>query len=973
MLALLLLLYHAAAKGVSDNPQDTYIIEKIVSCPDVGYYFKRDLRWNAIEPACRLCFCRDNGTAVCWRRELRRCDVQHYHHFRDKKRDRIRRSPGLAEVFFRDAAKDVFNKNTSEECKPYESSYSKGCPPADWCLGCTVCDCDANGRWDCHTLSFCTDDKGKKKMRNKITKPQALKKKAPTTIKKQKPETSKKPNKYHPPKNIIKAKGKQLSQINEPAKSQSKFTKKRNKPKNLTIKKAKAPVYKKKPTPKSNEKSNSKIIKKSMQPSSVQIVKGNTKTLKDNEEVIRDIAHTIYKKVMDAVEKIVMDSKKNISHKKNLQKQHCLHKGKRSKREITSMISTATDTNTTEESFVYQSFDSGVIKKNRKQNLKINLTWKKHLVRTLCNNFGFCKIDLHRKNISSKIYALKAESNRIMNSINGIKGILNLLQIHRIKNNNLVNLHKQFIKNDIEKLHAIVKDKSEQYNLKDLTQTQKVQVAYIKQNHKIFTQSMENFAHILNDIVRTKPSRIIFHPKVLDHYFINPNNHRVIKATKVNVNKNITIEQKLDKIKALLLNYNLVQNKFMKRMYDVIMSLEIQRNTTKYKEKHTKVNNEIKNNDKVALEVYTKNIIENLRKLKNLAQKFGIKNRPKREAMEDDGLVEYLLILMEYLLKQKKQLRISPVSDGIDLLINAIKSAPDIKVSRKKVLEYVPARVEEETTESILTLPNAIKMDETNNTASYAVPKFKTFESMDEDEENSDYYQYYKKEHKSNNFNVKEMPETEDTVYFSTTQDTVISLSNNEKNNVVKENGKGYELFTDEPEEDDGDVLTTTKPLDIISKSLTHHIPTRIPLGILENGQSTSKQANDAHIHNSRIKLSWIEESYNQEEERKELPRFTETTTQKQSPTHAALVLFTRTRVNKKAKLNKYDDPISSISKEITDEESKRTKYFNSEYVMYKKQMNFLNSLDYGTEKIDIDGDSKEDKPNVEQFPLYFV
>ncbi|CAH2261180.1 jg17200 [Pararge aegeria aegeria] len=667
-------------------------------------------------------------------------------------RDRIRRSPGLAEVFFRDAAKDVFNKNTSEECKPYESSYSKGCPPADWCLGCTVCDCDANGRWDCHTLSFCTDDKGKKKMRNKITKPQALKKKAPTTIKKQKPETSKKPNKYHPPKNIIKAKGKQLSQINEPAKSQSKFTKKRNKPKNLTIKKAKAPVYKKKPTPKSNEKSNSKIIKKSMQPSSVQIVKGNTKTLKDNEEVMRDIAHTIYKKVMDAVEKIVMDSKKNISHKKNLQKQHCLHKGKRSKREITSMISTATDTNTTEESFVYQSFDSGVM---------------------------------------------------------------------------------------------------------------------------LATPIIENLT--------------------TSNYF----------------------------------KY-IVDLKFIKR------------NTTKYKEKHTKVNNEIKNNDKVALEVYTKNIIENLRKLKNLAQKFGIKNRPKREAMEDDGLVEYLLILMEYLLKQKKQLRISPVSDGIDLLINAIKSAPDIKVSRKKVLEYVPARVEEETTESILTLPNAIKMDETNNTASYAVPKFKTFESMDEDEENSDYYQYYKKEHKSNNFNWKE-------------------------------NGKGYELFTDEPEEDDGDVLTTTKPLDIISKSLTHHIPTRIPLGILENGQSTSKQANDAHIHNSRIKLSWIEESYNQEEERKELPRFTETTTQKQSPTHAALVLFTRTRVNKKAKLNKYDDPISSISKEITDEESKRTKYFNSEYVMYKKQMNFLNSLDYGTEKIDIDGDSKEDKPNVEQFPLYFV
>ncbi|XP_037301446.1 uncharacterized protein LOC119191658 [Manduca sexta] len=42
-----------------------------------------------------------------------------------------------------------------EQCKPFESSFSDGCPPEDWCIGCTVCDCDANGRWDCHVLSFC--------------------------------------------------------------------------------------------------------------------------------------------------------------------------------------------------------------------------------------------------------------------------------------------------------------------------------------------------------------------------------------------------------------------------------------------------------------------------------------------------------------------------------------------------------------------------------------------------------------------------------------------------------------------------------------------------------------------------------------------------------------------------------------------------------------------------------------------------
>ncbi|CAH4023643.1 unnamed protein product [Pieris brassicae] len=68
---------------------------------------------------------------------------------------------------FQQSTATVFDRRTPEQCKPYESSFSEGCPPADWCIGCTVCDCDANGRWDCHILSFCPDKKGKKQVQKR--------------------------------------------------------------------------------------------------------------------------------------------------------------------------------------------------------------------------------------------------------------------------------------------------------------------------------------------------------------------------------------------------------------------------------------------------------------------------------------------------------------------------------------------------------------------------------------------------------------------------------------------------------------------------------------------------------------------------------------------------------------------------------------------------------------------------------------
>nr|XP_034825896.1 uncharacterized protein LOC117983451 isoform X2 [Maniola hyperantus] len=506
-----------------------------------------------------------------------------------------------------------------------------------------------------------------------------------------------------------------------------------------------------------------------------------------------------------------------------------------------------------------------------------------------------------------------------MQSVNIIKGLLQLLDVDgkKMKNNSIC-INKQICNDDIDKLNAIIKCNYEKFNLDNLTETASIQISYIKQNIEIFMQSMEKFAHILNDVVQILIHSKTHYSKVSNHLYRNPKKQGISKSI-----KNNSIEEKLGKIKEVLTSYNLVQNQFMKRMYDVIKTLGPK---TNQETTNNKINNENKKiNNAVTIEIYTQNIIKNLRKLNDLAHKLSFKNRRKRETMDDNGVLEYLLILMEYLLKQQNQLKISPASDGIDLLIDAIKSAPNIKATRKKVLDHIPLTMEIETTEAASIILNTNEIaDETNGTSNSNTVKFKTFESIDEDEESSDLYQYNKKFHKKNKKGKFETEEIkEDIIYTLTTPSYNINSADDEKTSA-----------------------------------------------------SIHKDSNDTYISQyNRIKLNWIEDSYNQEDERKELPRFIETTTQKQSPTHtilAADVTITTTR-KKEKKADKYDDPLSSISRESEDEDRKRTKNLNPEYVMYKKQMNLLNSLDYGTEKIEIEEDSTEEKSNVEQFHPYFV
>ncbi|XP_052741578.1 uncharacterized protein LOC112058457 [Bicyclus anynana] len=323
-------------------------------------------------------------------------------------------------------------------------------------------------------------------------------------------------------------------------------------------------------------------------------------------------------------------------------------------------------------------------------------------------------------------------------------------------------------------------------------------------------------------------------------------------------------------------------------------------------------------------------------------------------------------------------------NDGVDLLIEAIRSVPDIKATKKKVLDSIPVQIEEETTQSILILQRTnIIADEANDTLKSVVAQLKTFDTIDEEEEESEYYQYNKNVHKSNNIKLKETLESEDIIYATTTPFSNIRVAKGENNKEFSkklyskkgDNDKGFKLFIEDSDDDDEVTLTTINPPDSIKELVTSQKPIKTTTN-LKDEQITLHDANDSYRHQNMIKLDWIEESYNHEDERKEVSRFIETTTQKLAPTHTSSEIVSRTTKKKRAKLNKYDDPTSSISKERIEEDIQITKHLNSEYVMYKKQMDLLNSLDYGTDNIEMEAESldfKEDKSNSEQFPSYLV
>ncbi|CAH2056952.1 unnamed protein product, partial [Iphiclides podalirius] len=165
MLLLLLLLHNAIASDFSEDAN--YTLKRISSCPDEGYFFQQAFGLNELDPSlCYICFCKTDGIAVCWRRSGSRCDRKS-HRSEDRRVYRPRRSSVVTEIPQKNSPAKFYSQRSSYDCKPIGSSLSKGCPPDDWCLGCTLCDCDVSGRWSCHILSFCSDKKAPKQIENR--------------------------------------------------------------------------------------------------------------------------------------------------------------------------------------------------------------------------------------------------------------------------------------------------------------------------------------------------------------------------------------------------------------------------------------------------------------------------------------------------------------------------------------------------------------------------------------------------------------------------------------------------------------------------------------------------------------------------------------------------------------------------------------------------------------------------------------
>lgn len=328
---------------------------------------------------------------------------------------------------------------------------------------------------------------------------------------------------------------------------------------------------------------------------------------------------------------------------------------------------------------------------------------KKSVIETLCETFGPCNINSKNKEILQRdVDALNTETYKMLRSIKIIKGLLKLLDCakndRKLPDSKNVT-RKTAFKHDIHKLHSIlIGTYIMEENLDKLTETQKSQLDYVKNNTQSFIKSATIFALILNDIINiltTANTSIVLHNnmQVTIANDTAPKNYSKLGAEKaMNFTRisrdalgNETIEiEKIDvhnkthgdpfiKIKNLILKFNLLQNTFMKKIYKLIASFDevdvkaINKVVDRTATKALNVSDDSLPNRTEAIRTYTKNIIKNLRKLKDLAQRLTFRNRKKRELRDDDSL-QYFLMLMEYLLKQNHPLDATPGKGSIKSL-----------------------------------------------------------------------------------------------------------------------------------------------------------------------------------------------------------------------------------------------------------------------------------------------------------------
>lgn len=263
---------------------------------------------------------------------------------------------------------------------------------------------------------------------------------------------------------------------------------------------------------------------------------------------------------------------------------------------------------------------------------------KHKLIKTVCDKFGPCS-KVKRKDkalLNRKLSELDRETRKIMKTIKIIKGLLKLLELPKTVNND--GSKQDQIHNDVQKLNIILRGNYSEITHGPLTETQKSQIGYIKRNTQDFVKSVSKFASLLNEIIAVLTKEDRFRNKEKNFF----------------MNKNLSKDNPFQSLKNLLLRFNLIQNTFMKQMYEQLNKFE------------NKINempevSEVKDlNNSVAIENISRNIIQNLRKLKHLAQTVSFRGkergRTKRSTGRDEGAMEYMLMMLEYLIKQNHPL-----------------------------------------------------------------------------------------------------------------------------------------------------------------------------------------------------------------------------------------------------------------------------------------------------------------------------
>ncbi|XP_026728535.1 uncharacterized protein LOC113494412 isoform X2 [Trichoplusia ni] len=638
---------------------------------------------------------------------------------------------------------------------------------------------------------------------------------------------------------------------------------------------------------------------------------------------------------------------------------------------------------------------------------------KHQIIETLCDNFGPCRVSVKDKaQLKAKLDELDSETSKILKTVKIIKGLLKLVDLPKSMDSSVST--QESMRNDIQKLNSILKGNYLKGDSDPMTSTQLTQIEYIKKNTQDFVQSVNKFAALLNDIIT-----------ILTKHDVNktaPSN-RALRYNHSD-NKISQDENPFQSLKHLFIRYNLVQNSFMKKMYEQLNNFESKVN------ENPKVSDVKDLNNTVEIENFSRNIIQNLRKLKRLAQTLSFSGRSKRDTMRDDDAIEYLLMLMEYLLKQNNPLDAAPVNDGIDLLIDAIKNAPDIKPIKKKVLEYTPAPYVDVTTNSFVPVTETDnplsddgshsdnaeieknsgedsgrrKLEDTEDNLRTKIQENKVLAEMvaEEDKDPDDKYQYNRKTVLEKGEEYTERPYYNragyenvaleaDNAVETTTQPIDFEMSekiykddgldnlnldrqiNLETNNLEKQvidqrvDEKKFEVYAGDIDEESilsGGVLTSVsvRPSTATTEYATQAKRSRTKMRHL-NLESIDSESID-----KKSKLEWIEENFGREREKEmetgDPDDFNITTPR--SVTYRTL----STATSEKADL-------SVLTKEIVDDDKRRKANLNAEDIIFKKQMDLLNSLDYGTEKAEFDESESKDG-NVDErypsdtFPTYF-